>query len=83
MILHCYRSDTINPTSFNVIHDTAGLSPDRLHRLTFKLCHLYFNWLGTVRVPAPILYAHKLASLVGEALHEAPSPKLADTLFYL
>ena len=29
-------------------------------RLAYKLTHLYFNWPGTVRVPAPCQYAHKL-----------------------
>ena len=25
------------------------------------MTHMYFNWPGTVRVPAPCQYAHKLA----------------------
>ena len=38
---------------------------------------------GTVRVPAPCQYAHKLAQLVGQHLHTLPSESLADKLFYL
>ena len=34
--------------------------------LTYKLCHTYFNVPGGVSVPAPVLYAHKVAALVGE-----------------
>ena len=49
----------------------------------FQLTHLYYNWPGTVRVPAPCQYAHKLAFLVGESLHMEPGSKLEDTLYYL
>ena len=77
------RQGTVNPTSYNVIRDNSGLTPDHLQKLTYKLCHLYYNWPGTVRVPAPCQYAHKLAFLVGESLHKEPSAKLEDLLFYL
>ena len=77
------RQGTVNPTSYNVIRDNSGLTPDPLQKLTYKLCHLYYNWPGTVRVPAPCQYAHKLAFLVGESLHKEPSEKLEDLLFYL
>ena len=50
-------------------HYAAIKTPDHLQKLTYKLCHLYYNWPRTVRVPAPCQYAHKLAFLVGESLH--------------
>lgn len=34
--------------------------------LSFKLCYLYFNTVGSIKIPAPIHYAHKLAAFVGE-----------------
>ena len=77
------RQGTVNPTSYNVIKDNSGLTPDHIQKLTYKLCHLYYNWPGTVRVPAPCQYAHKLAFLVGESLHQAPSDRLEETLYYL
>lgn len=77
------RQGTVTPTHFNVICDTSGLKPDHLQRLTYKMCHLYYNWPGTVRVPAPCQYAHKLAFLVGQSIHEEPSKYLADKLYYL
>ena len=36
---------TVNPTYYNVIYDDNGLKPDHMQRLTFKLCHLYYNWM--------------------------------------
>lgn len=52
-------------------------------RLTFKLCHLYWNWTGTIRVPAPCKYAHRLAFLSGQYLHSEPGIQLSDKLFFL
>merc|ERR1712200_395628 len=74
---------TVNPTSYNVVKDTSGLSPEYLQKLTYKLAHLYYNWPGTVRVPAPCQYAHKLAYLVGETLHRSPDGAMSDLLYYL
>ena len=77
------RQGTVTPTSYNVIYDTTGLKADHIQRLTYKLCHLYYNWPGTVRVPAPCQYAHKLAFLTGQSLHDEADKTLADKLFYL
>ncbi|XP_040827198.1 piwi-like protein 2 isoform X1 [Ochotona curzoniae] len=51
--------------------------------LTFKLCHMYWNWPGTIRVPAPCKYAHKLAFLSGQILHHEPAIQLCENLFFL
>lgn len=74
---------TVTPTSFHVIEDTCGLDVDKIQQLTYKLCHMYFNWSGTVRVPAPVQYAHKLAFLVSQAIHQAPSEDLNSLLYFL
>ena len=50
---------------------------------TYMMCHLYFNWPGTVKDPAVCQYAHKLANLVGGNVHGQPSDRLADLLYYL
>ena len=44
---------------------------------------LFFELQGTVRVPAPCQYAHKLAQLVGMHLHGDPSVVLREKLWYL
>ena len=77
------RQGTVTPTHYNVIFDTSDMKPDHIQRLTYKLCHLYYNWPGTIRVPAPCQYAHKLAFLVGQSLHHDPSQALSDKLFFL
>lgn len=77
------RNGTINPTYYNIIYDRSGISPDKHQTLAFKLCFLYYNWTGTVRVPAPCQYAHKLAYLCGEHLHSLPNANLDDRLHFL
>lgn len=83
LVSQAVNQGTATPTSYNVIYDNSGLSPDRMQILTHKLCHLYYNWTGTVRVPAVCQYAHKLSLLVGQSLHDQPNPDLAKKLYYL
>lgn len=48
---------------------TEDIPDDLFHKveiLTYKLCYMYYNWSGSIKVPAPIQYAHKLSSLIGE-----------------
>jgi len=83
LVSQSVRQGTVSPTSYNVIFDESGLKPDHLQMLTYKLTHLYFNWQGTIRVPAPCQYAHKLAFLQGQSLHREFSAHLSDKLFFL
>ncbi|OCU01987.1 piwi-like protein 1 [Xenopus laevis] len=77
------RVGTVSPTHYNVVYDNSALKPDYMQRLTYKLCHLYYNWPGVIRVPAPCQYAHKLAFLVGQSIHREPHLALSDRLYYL
>jgi aubergine-like protein len=83
LVSQAVRQGTVTPTHYNIINDSTGLKPDHFQRLTYKLCHLYYNWPGTIRVPAPCQYAHKLAFLVGQSIHTTPDDVLADRLYYL
>uniref|UniRef100_A0A8C3VNJ2 Piwi like RNA-mediated silencing 4 n=1 Tax=Catagonus wagneri TaxID=51154 RepID=A0A8C3VNJ2_9CETA len=83
LISQAARQGTVNPTHYNVVYDDNGLKPDHMQRLTFKLCHLYYNWPGLISVPAPCQYARKLTFLVAQSVHKEPSLELASSLFYL
>uniref|UniRef100_A0A8C2UJ35 Piwi domain-containing protein n=2 Tax=Chinchilla lanigera TaxID=34839 RepID=A0A8C2UJ35_CHILA len=74
---------TVSPTHYNVVYDDNGLKPDHMQRLTFKLCHLYYNWQGLISIPAPCQYAHRLTYLVAQSIHKEPNLELANHLFYL
>ncbi|XP_063362987.1 piwi-like protein Siwi [Cydia amplana] len=77
------REGTIAPTSYNVIEDSTGLTPDHIQRLTYKLTHMYFNNSSCVRVPSVCQYAHKLAFLAANSLHNQPHYSLNETLYFL
>uniref|UniRef100_A0A671UDX1 Piwi-like protein 2 n=1 Tax=Sparus aurata TaxID=8175 RepID=A0A671UDX1_SPAAU len=83
LMAHHIRHGCGLPTHYISLYNTANLTPDHLQRLTFKMCHLYWNWPGTIRVPAPCKYAHKLAYLSGQYLHSEPAIQLSDKLFFL
>lgn len=77
------RNGTVTPTYYNIIHEDSGLDASKHQLLAYKLCHSYFNWSGTVRVPSPCQYAHKLAQLCGEHIHSVPNSTLDDKLHFL
>nr|XP_033813092.1 piwi-like protein 1 isoform X1 [Geotrypetes seraphini]XP_033813093.1 piwi-like protein 1 isoform X1 [Geotrypetes seraphini]XP_033813094.1 piwi-like protein 1 isoform X1 [Geotrypetes seraphini]XP_033813095.1 piwi-like protein 1 isoform X1 [Geotrypetes seraphini]XP_033813096.1 piwi-like protein 1 isoform X1 [Geotrypetes seraphini] len=83
IVSQAVKVGSVSPTHYNVVYDSSGLKPDHIQRLTYKLCHVYYNWAGVIRVPAPCQYAHKLAFLVGQSIHKEPNLALSDRLFYL
>ncbi|XP_003704269.1 argonaute 3 [Megachile rotundata] len=77
------RQGTVSPTHYVVVYDNKNMKPEHIQRLTYKLCHLYYNWPGTIKVPAPCQYAHKLVSLVGQNIQLEPHQSLSNMLYYL
>eukprot|EP01113_Clastostelium_recurvatum_P033133 TRINITY_DN4349_c0_g1_i16.p1 TRINITY_DN4349_c0_g1~~TRINITY_DN4349_c0_g1_i16.p1 ORF type:complete len:796 (-),score=166.50 TRINITY_DN4349_c0_g1_i16:451-2838(-) len=77
------QQGTIMPGHYLVVHDTSGMSPLHIQQFTYKMCHLYYNWPGTIRVPAPCQYAQKAAFLAGQSIHSQPTHTLADKLYFL
>ena len=51
-----------------------------LQILTFKLCYLYYNWTGAIKIPAPIHYADRLATLIGDR-SQADAPIIPHSRF--
>ncbi|KAM8717614.1 hypothetical protein ACLKA7_004331 [Drosophila subpalustris] len=83
LVSQCVKQGTVSPTHYNVIHDNMGMNADKIQMLTFKMTHLYYNWSGTLRVPAVCQYAHKLAFLIAESIHRAPASGLENQLYFL
>lgn len=52
LVAQAVRQGTVSPTHFIVLQDDSNYGPDIIHKLSYKLCFLYFNWPGTVRIPA-------------------------------
>lgn len=77
------KQGSVSPCAYNVIADSTGWRPDQMQRITYKLTHMYYNWCGTVKVPAPCQYAHKLAFLVAQFIRRPPSTKMENLLYFL
>lgn len=66
LISQSQRQGMNYPCKYSILHDTVGESISKVELLSYKLCHLYFNIGGPIKVPAPVQYAYKLAHLVAE-----------------
>lgn len=55
---------------------------DKLATLIFKLSYLYYNSIGGIKVPSPIIYANRLCSHIGNNSNKnnkmIPHDHLAD-----
>eukprot|EP00479_Gromia_sphaerica_P001899 TRINITY_DN1221_c0_g1_i2.p3 TRINITY_DN1221_c0_g1~~TRINITY_DN1221_c0_g1_i2.p3 ORF type:complete len:62 (+),score=4.97 TRINITY_DN1221_c0_g1_i2:190-375(+) len=41
------------------------MTSDAIQSITFQLCYMFYNWTGSIRVPAPVQCAHTLAHMHG------------------
>nr|XP_043065589.1 protein argonaute-3 isoform X7 [Drosophila bipectinata] len=83
LVSQMVRQGTVTPTHFIVLRDDANYGPDIIQKLSYKLCFLYYNWPGTVRIPACCMYSHKMAYLIGQSIQRDVADTLLDKLFYL
>lgn len=81
---HTTRQGVAAPTLYKTVHATRPFDLEKLANFTYALCHLYYNWTGAIKVPAPCMLAHKLAYLVGQSVHSAEIRQEMKThAFYL
>jgi len=77
------KGATARPTRFIVIRDDHQFSMDQIQSLTNHLCYGYLNWSGPIRVPAPVMNAHRLAYLFAKHVSGDIHQNLKDMVFYL
>jgi aubergine len=82
------REGTCTPVSFKVGYENNPDFPlDAISELTYNQCYCYYNWTGSVRVPAPLQNANKFAKLYSEIGDDFKTEKktsdLKSKLFYL
>jgi aubergine-like protein len=58
------------PTHYYIAYDDQKINPADLYSLIYKMSYLYYNWNGSVRTPAPYMYAKKMVRLIGEKLSD-------------
>ncbi|KAM9981534.1 hypothetical protein ACTFIY_003829 [Dictyostelium cf. discoideum] len=74
---------SINPTHYHVLLDEHQMAADLFQFFTFQMCHLYFNFEKSVRVPASCQFAHKMAFLIGRTVGRNVDKDLSDKLYFL
>jgi len=68
LVSHETRNGTVSPTHYNVLLDDIKWPKTELQSFIYLLCYQYYNWDGSISVPAPCQYAHKMAFLYGRTL---------------
>lgn len=75
------------PTHFYVAYNDSTIEKSVLEKLTYDLCYYYYNWAGAIKVPAPCMYAHKIAELFMHLGKEARAiqfgERIAQSLHFL
>ena len=81
---------TAAPIHYQCLCDDSNSDPNDIYTFVYKLCYLYYNWSGSIKVPAPVHYAKKLGFLVGDHLSaqgvNVPHDRLSTglkSLFYI
>jgi aubergine-like protein len=76
LIAHVANQGMASPTLYRIINNDAEVETMAIARLAFRLCYMYYNWTGGVKIPAPTMMAHKLAFIVGQSIHGLHSEQL-------
>eukprot|EP00930_Biecheleria_cincta_P069337 TRINITY_DN57089_c0_g1_i1.p1 TRINITY_DN57089_c0_g1~~TRINITY_DN57089_c0_g1_i1.p1 ORF type:complete len:826 (+),score=168.70 TRINITY_DN57089_c0_g1_i1:36-2513(+) len=82
LISQAISKGTAVPTHYAVLH-SDNLSMDTIQHFSYRMCYMYYNAASSVRMPAPAMYAKKIASFAGQTLKAEPHPRLQPTIFYL
>ena len=72
-------------THYTIVYEDEPSSASRAHSFVYKLCFLYYNWVGAVKVPSPCQLAKKLVILLGEKIKDSKviPAKSLKSLYYL
>ena len=85
LISHFANQGMSAPSLYRTVYasNPGSFQLEELARLAYKLCHMYYNWSGAIKVPAPCMMAHKIAFLVGQCVHGAVDVGIRLSPFYL
>jgi aubergine-like protein len=69
------------PIYYSIAYDDKGIADEEIQNLVYKLCYLYYNFTGGIKVPSPCQYAKKLAYLLGDKLSTGNDTPIPNKLF--
>jgi aubergine-like protein len=70
------------PVRYEIAFNHSSYSPSDLENITFEQTHMYYNWNGSVKLPACVLYAKKAVELE-DAIKMNPHSNLNTSLHFL
>ena len=82
MIPHTASIATARPVHYIVAKNDCKLSKQAVEEFTYAMCYNYFNFGGSIKVPASVMYAHKVANYCYN-LGIDPNEQLKNNLHYL
>jgi hypothetical protein len=82
MVAHRATIATALPVHYFVVKNTTAMQQQQVEEFTYHLCYNYFNFMGSIKVPGAVMYAHKVANYALD-LKILPSEKLSTNLHYL
>jgi aubergine-like protein len=68
MVTQTAFQGTVTPTKYHVIENRGNYAMEALGQLAYNQCYNYFNWQGSIKIPAPTMMAHKIAYLVANSI---------------
>ena len=71
---------TAVPNHYRVIYSDSKMQEGYLQEIIFSQCFAYFNWSGSIKVPAILQYAKKAAKFFAEVMVKVESPSVPDSL---
>ncbi|KAL4467847.1 hypothetical protein ABPG74_013182 [Tetrahymena malaccensis] len=71
------------PTKYTLLYNSTDLSLETFWQFTYYQTFNYYNLQGSIRVPAALKYAEKLAKYVLDYLQDSDFGYLKNSLFYL
>lgn len=89
MISHSTLSGLQCPVRYEVIYNTFDeFDPKELYDLTHTLCYGYYNLQSSIKIPAPIMYAHTMCDQISKICYNKreiadPSSSLKLKLYYI
>jgi aubergine-like protein len=87
IVPHGSRQGIQGPTRFHLLYSNEEIDTKSLYEVCYRLCYGYFNYGSSIKVPSPVLYAHKLAYFLGEIENKhgqtMPQDVLTEKLYYI
>ena len=73
---------TALPVHYNVLSNRTSITEDQIEQFTYHLRYNYFDFMGSIKASAAVMYAHKIANYAHD-IAAIPNEGLANKLYYI